>query len=138
MESAVGKYAPLRDFLIQQDEIAVPMTFEQIEKLLGQALPASKTSRAWWSNNPDNNVMTREWLAAGFIAEGVDLKGEKIVFRKMEEYPVIFPGESAEDLGYKSTGSDPLFGCLVGSLKLLPDVDYTQPADPHWGKVYDD
>jgi transcriptional regulator with XRE-family HTH domain len=34
-------------------------------------------------------------------------------------------------------GADPLFGCMAGTLTLLPDVDYTAPADPDWGKVYD-
>ncbi|WP_292587557.1 helix-turn-helix transcriptional regulator [Mesorhizobium sp.] len=34
-------------------------------------------------------------------------------------------------------GADPLFGCMSGTLKLLPEVDYTAPADPDWGKVYD-
>lgn len=134
----MGKYTPLRDFLIEQDQALVPMTFAQIERLLGQRLPASKASRAWWSNNPDNNVMTREWLAAGYVAEAVDIKREKLVFRRMEEYPIIFPGESEADLGFKATGRDPLFGCMRGALKSLPDVDYTQPADPDWGKVYDD
>ncbi|MER8570549.1 helix-turn-helix transcriptional regulator [Mesorhizobium sp. M1338] len=35
-------------------------------------------------------------------------------------------------------GADPLFGCMAGTLTLLPDVDYTAPADPDWGKVYED
>jgi hypothetical protein len=134
----MGKYTPLRDFLIEQDEPTVSMTFAEIEELLGQPLPASKSSRAWWSNNPDNNVMTREWLAAGYLAEAVDIKGQKLVFRRREAYPIIFRGESEAELGIKPTGRDPLFGCMRGSLKLLPDFDYTQPADPEWGNVYDD
>jgi transcriptional regulator with XRE-family HTH domain len=32
----------------------------------------------------------------------------------------------------------PAFGALKGLITLLPDVDYTQPADPDWGKVYED
>lgn len=132
----MGKYTPLREFLIEQDGPAVAMSFKQIEQLLGQSLPASKASRAWWSNNPDNNVMTREWLAAGYIAEAIDIKAGKLIFRKMDEYPIIFPGESSDEL--KLTGVDALFGSMRGTLKILPDVDYTQPADPKWGKVYDD
>ena len=34
-------------------------------------------------------------------------------------------------------GADPLFGCMAGTLTLLPDVDYSAPADPDWGKVYE-
>jgi len=134
----MGKYTPLRDFLIKKDEPVIGLSFSEIEALLGQALPASKASRAWWSNNPDNNVMTREWLAAGYLAESVDIKGEKLIFRRREEYPIIFPGESEADLGFEPTGRDPLFGCMIGSLKLLPDVDYTKPAYADWGKVYDE
>lgn len=132
----MGKYAPLREFLIEQDSSAVPMSFNQIEELVGRALPASKASRAWWSNNPDNNVMTREWLAAGYVTEAVDIKSGKVVFRKMDEYPIIFPGKSLDEL--KLTGVDVLFGSMRGTLKILPDIDYTLPADPKWGKVYDD
>lgn len=134
----MGKYAPLRDFLIDLDQPLVAMSFDQIEKLLGQPLPSSKVSRSFWSNNPDNNVMTREWLAAGFLAESVDVKGGKLVFRRREELPVLFPGESPENLPVKPVGRDPLFGCMRGTLKLLPGIDYTQPADPSWGRLYDD
>ena len=39
----------------------------------------------------------------------------------------------------KPTPSDhPLFGIWKGKVTLLPDYDYTQPADPDWGKVYED
>jgi hypothetical protein len=137
-EAKMGKYAPLRDFLIGQDQPVVSMSFEQIEKLIGKPLPSSKASRAFWSNNPDNNVMTREWLAAGFVAESVDIHGGKLLFRKREERPLMFPGETPEDMERKPTGRDPLFGCMRGTLKLLPDVDYTKPADPNWGRIHDD
>jgi len=32
----------------------------------------------------------------------------------------------------------PAFGVWKGKVTLLPDYDYTQPADPDWGKVYED
>ena len=48
------------------------MTFAEIEALLGEKLPASKQYPAWWSNNPSNNPMTKEWLAAGFQTESVE------------------------------------------------------------------
>jgi hypothetical protein len=134
----MGKYTPLRDFLIDQDQPVVSMSFEQIEELIGQPLPPSKANRAFWSNNPDNNVMTREWLAAGFLAESVDIRRGSLLFRRKEERPVMFPGETSKAMEQKPTGKDPLFGCMRGTLKLLPGVDYTKPADPNWGKVYDD
>ncbi|WP_082530015.1 helix-turn-helix transcriptional regulator [Rhizobium sp. Root1203] len=33
---------------------------------------------------------------------------------------------------------DPIFGCMKGTMTLLPDLDLTAPADPDWGKVYTD
>ncbi|MDR3476339.1 MAG: helix-turn-helix transcriptional regulator [Devosia sp.] len=46
----------------------------------------------------------------------------------------------------KPVGSDahevpkhhPAWGALKGMITLLPGVDYTEPADPEWGKVYED
>ena len=32
----------------------------------------------------------------------------------------------------------PLFGALKGSTFIPPGVDLTEPADPDWGKVYED
>jgi transcriptional regulator with XRE-family HTH domain len=32
----------------------------------------------------------------------------------------------------------PAFGIWKGKVKLLEGFDYTRPADPDWGKVYDD
>jgi hypothetical protein len=32
----------------------------------------------------------------------------------------------------------PAFGAWRGLVTLDPNYDYTQPADPDWGKVYED
>lgn len=166
----MGKYSPLRTYLMAQTRERVPMSFEDIERLLGETLPASKQYPAWWSNNPSNNPMTKEWLAAGFQTESVNIAGENLVFRRSpqgsaETHRKSVGGKTGEggtgrrsglmeekmdfknapDMSGKSEdfivpprGADPLFGCMAGTLTLLPDVDYTAPADPDWGKVYDD
>ena len=60
------------------------MTFREIEKITGAKLPPkAQHHRAWWSNNPDNNVMTKVWLAAGFESAQVDMEGRKLVFRRV-------------------------------------------------------
>ena len=53
----MGKYDPLGAFLKANGTEHVPMTFAEIEKVIGEPLPNSKTYPAWWSNNPSNNVM---------------------------------------------------------------------------------
>jgi transcriptional regulator with XRE-family HTH domain len=32
----------------------------------------------------------------------------------------------------------PMFGCMKGTMTVPDDLDLTSPADPDWGKVYDD
>jgi hypothetical protein len=141
----MGKYEPLKRFLSIQNRDQVPMRFDEIERILGEPLPASKMHRAWWSNNPDNNVMTREWLDAGYRTEAVDIAGEKLIFRRVSEArplglaedAIVFRGETAESVRSGSRRRHPIFGCMKGTMTLRPDVDLTEPADPEWGKVYD-
>lgn len=137
----MGKYTPLKTFLSTQSNVLVPMTFAEIEKVLNAELPASKRYPAWWSNNEFNNTMTSEWLAAGYRTESVDIAGEKLVFRKVESkmgVSGIEPSQAKKsgDRG-GNTKRHSLFGCLKGTLTIMPGVDLTRPADPDWGKVYD-
>ena len=125
----MGKYAPLKEFLTGQNQDYVPMTFAQIEKVLDLKLPPSKQYPAWWSNNPSNNPMTREWLDAGFETMSVNIEGEKLVFRRVQRSapPVVVSKSSGA--GDADAGAElrrhPIFGCMKGTLTLLPDVDLT-------------
>ena len=67
----MGKYEPLTKFLCEEckDKDYVEMTFNKIEDVIGEKLPDSvRRHRAFWSNNEHNNVMTKAWLKAGFVA----------------------------------------------------------------------
>ncbi len=129
----MGKYNRLGEFLRSQRAKEVPMTFAEIERVIGAKLPPNSPQYpAWWSNNPSNNVMTKVWLAAGFRTEQVDIKGRKVVFRRIE------PGVAeAAVQPPKKTGQHPIFGALKGSVYIPEGVDLTEPADPDWGKVYE-
>src|SRR5580693_6980148 len=85
MKAAMSKYSPLGDYLRKQRMTRVPMTFAQIERLIGAKLPNSQRYPAWWSNNPFNNVMTQIWLDAGFKTEEVDVASRKLVFRRVAD-----------------------------------------------------
>ena len=78
----MGKYEPLGQFLRKQKANRIAMTFAEIERVIGSKLPASKKSRTWWSNNLDNNVMTRVWVEAGFETEDVSPKAGNLVFQR--------------------------------------------------------
>lgn len=117
----MSKYEPLGQFLRSQHRDRVPMTFAEIEKVLNTKLPPSKRHRAWWSNNPDNNVMTREWLEAGYETEAVDTISEKLVFRRKT-------GSASVDHQQRS----PIFGCMKDMFKLAPGYDPTAPTGADW------
>ncbi len=132
----MSKYEPLGKYLSQQVRPHLPMTFGEIERILGRKLPASKGMRAWWSNNPTNNVMTKQWLDAGYETESVDIASEKLVFRR-----VALPSSQGEGYQHKEDGSelsDPIFGCMKGTMTIPADLDLTAPVDVDWGKVYED
>lgn len=125
----MGKYAPLAAFLQSQGASHIPMTFEEIETVTGAKLPPkAQFHRAWWSNNPSNNVMTKVWLGAGYETEQVDMVARKLVFRRAHKASVTPPPDD------KKTGH-PLFGALKGLVIVLPDTDLAEPADPDWGNV---
>ena len=152
----MSKYSVLKAFLHKQKLGEVPMTFGEIERVIGAKLPDSaRTYRAWWSNNPANSVITKEWLEAGFKSEQVDMKRERVVFRRVgPHYATVestrrnTPGFQEAPAGKRSPprpGSKrgelvdhPAFGALKGTVTIPPGVDLTEPADPDWGKVYDE
>jgi hypothetical protein len=124
----------LGDFLRRQKTTFVPMTFTQIEKVVGTPLPNSQCYPAWWSNNPFNNVMTQVWLDAGFVTEQVDVKGRKLVFRRTEPMPHPVSDVKGQDEAVAGEGSEhPLFGWMKGTVHVPAGVDLTEPADPEWG-----
>lgn len=126
----MGKYSRLGEFLRAQRASEIPMTFAEIERVIGAKLPSSAPHYpAWWSNNPSNNVMTKVWLEAGFRTEQVDVKSRRVVFRRAE--PKRSSAQAAPG------GRHPLFGALKGLARIPDGVDLTAPADPEWGKVYE-
>src|SRR5215216_8080898 len=107
----MGKYSRLGEFLKAQRTKEVPMTFAEIERVIGGKLPPNSPQYpAWWSNNPSNNVMTKVWLSAGFRTEQVDVKSRKIVFRRIEEKAI----EPSSLTPAKKGERHPLFGALKG------------------------
>lgn len=130
----MSKYDPLTSHLQQRQLRTVPMTFGEIEKVLGFALPpSSRVHRAWWSNNPSNNVMTKAWLAAGYETRDVDIEAQKLIFQRLNEVdpppaaaaPAV---EMVQELGH------PIFGALRGLVTLPDGLDPTAPADPDWAQ----
>ncbi|MGC1466708.1 MAG: hypothetical protein WA792_13340, partial [Pseudolabrys sp.] len=124
----MSKYEPLGAYLKKQNKERVPMTFAEIEKVTGVTLPASAIKhRPWWSNNPDNSVMTKVWLDAGYESEQVDMAARTLVFHRMATAKAGEPSDSSEPY-------HPLFGALKGLLRIVSGADLTKPADVDWGR----
>ena len=130
----MSKYEPLRVFLERQGTETVRMTFAEVERVLGFKLPRSQIYPAWWSNNPTNNVMTNEWIAAGYRTEQVDIEGRKLVFRRVTR-PVAGVNPDKQTQKALEPRRHPLFGWMKGMITVPPDTDLTEPADPEWADI---
>ncbi len=136
----MGKYDNLGAFLQKQRVWEVPLTFREIEKITGVKLPPkAQHHRAWWSNNPSNNVMTKVWLNAGFESAQVDMAARKLVFRRIVRAAETSGGfaEPAPKPYATKEGRHPARGALKGITFVPPGVDLTEPADPEWADLLD-
>jgi hypothetical protein len=120
----MGKYGPLKSFLLSSDAEELPLSFKEIEALLGAPLPPSQRHPAWWSNNPSNNPMTRMWLDAGYRTERVDIAGRRVVFRRA----VRRASASGGELGLVAR----LQAALAGTVRVAPGVDLAAPTGEPW------
>jgi hypothetical protein len=134
----MGKYEPLGQFLRKQRTQEVPLTFREIEKITGVKLPPkAQHQRAWWSNNPSNNVMTKVWLEAGYQSAQVDMAARKLVFRRVSDARDVPSAQSSSTPHAPKGGRHPIFGALTDITRLVPGVDLTEPADPEWADLVD-
>ena len=136
----MSKYAPLADYLLSSGQDSVPMTFSEIEQIIGAELPQSAfTHRAWWSNNPTNNVMTHAWLEAGYTTAEVDMAAHTLVFRKAAQYAPAAKSGSGElreavaaPAAAEADSFSLVFGALKGTVTIKPGTDLTAPAEADW------
>jgi hypothetical protein len=136
----MGKYEPLGQFLRNQSAAEIELSFRDIERITGVKLPPkAQHHRAWWSNNPSNNVMTKVWLAAGFESAQVDIAGRRLVFRRLAATAAPAGGfaEAPPKPYATKEGRHPARGALKGMIKIAPGVDLTEPADPDLADYYD-
>jgi hypothetical protein len=81
----VNDYDTLRDFLLRQKQTEFVLSFEQIEEIIGAALPRAAQRASWWDTlrSPDIQMPQREaCLAAGFAATRMP-DGKSVRFRRL-------------------------------------------------------
>lgn len=118
----MGKYEPLSRLLSRRDASRVRVSFVEIEKELGFKLPRSAYEyEAWWSNNETGHSHAKAWLEPGWRTEDIDLLGKKVTFARA----------SAPSSERARRQNDP-WGCMVGTVTLMPGTDLTAPAETEW------
>jgi preprotein translocase subunit SecB len=79
-----SKYVPLRDYLREQTSAVAKLSFAEIERILGAALPASaREHQAWWANEKaGTHDHARAWLDAGRKTQRLDLNAQTVEFSR--------------------------------------------------------
>lgn len=83
-----GRYAALADWLQSQsgqyDQI--PLTFDEIEKIVGFKLPDSaRVFRGWWANDSVGHTHSQLWLDAGWRTSYINLSEGRVTFNRNKE-----------------------------------------------------
>ncbi|MBE7435437.1 MAG: hypothetical protein HS100_16095 [Anaerolineales bacterium] len=77
------KYLKLEHFLrdLPPSQNEVTLSFEQVERIIGNTLPPSAYKyQAWWANSRGSHVEAEAWLNAGWRVETVNLREKWVRF----------------------------------------------------------
>ena len=84
----MGKYEPLARYLDSQKGGSWQARFNDIERVLGFALPRrAHEYPAWWANQDGSHSQTKGWRDAGWETRKVDLGGKTVVFERSRRRP---------------------------------------------------
>jgi len=81
----LGDFDPLRDYLAQQTKVELVLTFEEIEDILGFALPRASQRASWWEKerNPENARPQRDAIRDGGYEATRLADGKGVRFRRL-------------------------------------------------------
>jgi len=142
----MSKYRALADFFQAQTADELPVSFKEVEDIIGAPLPSSAYRYpAWWANDSSSHVQAQAWLAAGYEAKDVDIAAKKLVFKRVRLSRSPHPGVGEPQHAFKHGGgkhgaepaatSHPMIGALKGLLVIEPGYDLAQPAMPEWAEL---
>jgi hypothetical protein len=77
----MGKYEPLQRYLATRSGDREPMTFGQIEQLVGPLPDSAHSHRAWWGNDGYKS-QSIAWQAAAWHVASVDQAQGRVVFAR--------------------------------------------------------
>ncbi len=85
-------YAKIAEFLSNQDENEVTLSFEKITEIIGESLPETAYRKnQWWENNEQGHPQTKHgWLDEGWRTFDVTIKTQSVSFRKVIRKTSVF------------------------------------------------
>lgn len=80
------KHIKLKEFFSKATAASVTLTFEMIEEIEGQALPASaRKNKDWWYPRSNCNQIAEAWITEGYYMHALDLNKGKVTLRREED-----------------------------------------------------
>ncbi len=77
-------YTALSDWLKEQKENEVTLSFDEVEGILKRPLPdLALELRAWWANDRVGHIHSILWLDAGWRVESVSLSDKRVRFSRI-------------------------------------------------------
>jgi hypothetical protein len=87
-------YSQLSRHLARQTTSEVPVSFEEVERVIGRPLPESAVKhQAWWANTRSHSH-AHAWLDAGWRTARLNLAGKRVTFVRdpgASSAPRLFP-----------------------------------------------
>lgn len=118
-------YRPLSDFLSSRPSKEVSLGFEDLERILGQSLPASaRKHQAFWANTTTHSYAS-SWMSVGWRTAKLNLAEESVTFRREQDEPAL------------AGSPDPKTGAIViprsalspGTLRMIADYSEVLGVD---------
>lgn len=131
----MATYDALGRYLRKSGARHIPMTFREVESVLGRKLPPSAyRHRPWWANEERGHSHAKAWLGAGYQTEQVDMAAKKLIFRRVDrllDSREVGEGSKMIETSDKKSEVHPLVGWMKGTFTIEPGWDLTKPAlDP--------
>jgi hypothetical protein len=139
----MSKYQPLTEYLKASSAYQLPLTFAEVEAVLGVNLPASAYEHpAWWANDAGkSHVQANAWLSAGYETQQIDKQAKTLVFKRIGSAPGMAETAPefahAESTGEKKLSRHPAIGSMKGTFTIEPGFDLTSPmfTDEEWAEI---